>query len=425
MNTSIFFKLFLFIVVFSVGIIHTPYPASAFNSLPFISLPHDGCLAPSTIASKPIASAYRDGEQLVITVKKGDHLKALIKRYQLDKDECNLAYFYKKNNIKKGSYLIAGRKYYLPIYVFNYDGLGVQSTIGLDDKAACARIKRYNDALYSSKVHSRHFTKSKVIWVLHHEIKCINNIVPQVKGQRIFPIFGSKHQHVPLKSNKLSGKVFYIVAGHGGPDPGAMGKYNGKDLCEDEYAYDVSLRVARNLIANGAIAYMIIRDPDDGIRSGDYLPHDKDEYCYPNQYISQKQGQRLHSRSDAVNELYDKNLKKGRRNQRLVMIHIDSSSETKSTDVFFYHYPKNYRGKQIAQNISTVLRQKYKKYQPTRGYNGSIRGRNLHMLRETKPTGVYIELGNIRNKNDQKRFTIESNRQALADWLYEGLVKDY
>ena len=45
------------------------------------------------------------------------------------------------------------------------------------------------------------------------------------------------------------------------------------------------------------------------------------------------------------------------------------------------------------------------------------------MLRETKATSVYIELANIRNTYDQQRIIIENNRQLLADWLLEGLMK--
>jgi N-acetylmuramoyl-L-alanine amidase len=34
---------------------------------------------------------------------------------------------------------------------------------------------------------------------------------------------------------------------------------------------------------------------------------------------------------------------------------------------------------------------------------------------------VYIELGNLRNAFDQQRFVLPANRQALANWLFEGL----
>jgi len=45
------------------------------------------------------------------------------------------------------------------------------------------------------------------------------------------------------------------------------------------------------------------------------------------------------------------------------------------------------------------------------------------MLRYTDPRAVFIELGNIRNSADQKRFIYETNRDALAKWLYEGLIR--
>jgi N-acetylmuramoyl-L-alanine amidase len=39
------------------------------------------------------------------------------------------------------------------------------------------------------------------------------------------------------------------------------------------------------------------------------------------------------------------------------------------------------------------------------------------------PTGVYIELGNIKNPLDQDRLVIQNNRQAVANWLCEGLLQ--
>jgi len=54
----------------------------------------------------------------------------------------------------------------------------------------------------------------------------------------VFPIFGKDYENIAFKDAKLQGAVFYIVSGHGGPDPGAIGKKSGHTLCEDEYAYD-------------------------------------------------------------------------------------------------------------------------------------------------------------------------------------------
>ena len=64
-------------------------------------------------------------------------------------------------------------------------------------------------------------------------------------------------------------------------------------------------------------------------------------------------------------------------------------------------------------------------FQPGRGFESSVSARNLYVLKNTTPVGLYVELGNIQNTLDQRRFVIADNRQALANWLMEGIVKDY
>lgn len=235
-------------------------------------------------------------------------------------------------------------------------------------------------------------------------------------------IFGDKYAQVEIVSEELNGAVYYLVSGHGGPDPGAVAKYNGKTLCEDEYAYDITLRLARFLIARGAIVYMITRDPNDGIRDGWYLAPDKDEKCYPNLTIPINQNARLKQRKDAVNELYLQN--KGKY-QRLVVIHVDSRSKGEKIDVFFYYDERSDAGKKLARNMRDTFDTKYKTHQPGRGYHGTISDRNLYMLKYSYPVATFIELGNINHERDLKRFIIDDNRQALAKWLSEGLVLDY
>ena len=113
----------------------------------------------------------------------------------------------------------------------------------------------------------------------------------------------------------------------------------------------------------------------------------------------------------------------GLKDQRLIAIHVDYSSKSTQTEVLFYHFPGSDSGKRIANNIKKTFSKKYKKYQKNRGYRGTVTGRDLHMLREPKCTSVYVELGNISNQLDQKRFLLASNRQLLAEWLMEGFVK--
>lgn len=239
-----------------------------------------------------------------------------------------------------------------------------------------------------------------------------------------FPIFGPKYEKVTIKDHSLKGYVFYIVAGHGGPDPGAVGEKDGHLLCEDEYAYDISLRLARALLEHDAAAYMIVRDENDGIRDDVYLAHDKEERCWKDQEIPASQIPRLDQRCVAINKLYKKR-KATAKKQVAIILHIDSRSTRERVDMFFYHNPKSKSGKALAETMRNTIQSKYDQHQKGRGYKGTVKSRDLHMLRKTNPTAVYLELGNINNSRDQKRFLLASNRQAVADWIAEGILTHY
>ncbi len=414
-----------------------------------------------------------------VEAKNGASAEGLMYQYELASDNCNLKRFFQINNLKPDAGLQKGKKYYLPILIFDYNGKSIRSSLQIEGWKQALRIKKYNERMHAKKLRTKSLVSSNIIWVPFNELGCdrsapltdpiiteakppksnntskasveekveekkeevVTKIEPDQKkpigknpeallagqnkssGYRKFPIFGKKYEHIPLIDSKLKGKIYYIVSGHGGPDPGALGTSNDKRLCEDEYAYDVGLRLCRNLLEHGATVYMIIRDPDDGMRDDLYLDCDRDEYCWGNKVIPLNQKKRLKQRADAVNDLYQANLAKGIKDQTLVTIHIDSRSKGQRTDVFFYHYPKSQSSKRLALDVHKTFKDKYAKFRPDGSYHGSVSGRDLYMLRYTDPRAIFIELGNIRNARDQKRFLYETNRDALAKWLYEGLTK--
>lgn len=238
-----------------------------------------------------------------------------------------------------------------------------------------------------------------------------------------YPLFGKKYARVPIESNELKGATYYLISGHGGPDPGAVAKRSGKTISEDEYAYDVSLRLARSLMAKGAEVYLIIQDKNDGIRDGSILKVDYDEVNYPNQKIPRSQKLRLRQRTASVNKLYKQ---KSKGYHRVVVTHVDSRSQREKIDVFFYHHKNSKSGKRLADNLQSTFKKKYAKYQPNRKYTGTVETRsNLYVIRNTLPPVVYIELGNLKNTVDQKRILNYQNRDAVAKWIAEGLTTDY
>ncbi len=417
-----------------------------------------------------------DGNFHLVEAEIGDNIYIFLQRYHLEKYKCNFDRFFQLNNLNKTSHLIAGNKYYIPVRIYTYNGKSIRTTLKIDTWEQALRIKKYNEKIRAEGLRKKSIAASNILWVPYHEQHCVdgrsgdplpqrepttpkqedlNQLTPLANapkedpaqneqqatvqhekinpkilaelnknsGVRKYPIFGPKHAYVQLLNNSLRGKVFYIVGGHGGPDSGAIGKAGNRRLYEDEYAYDVALRLTRQLLQRGALVYMITRDPDDGLRSGKYLKADMDEYCWPHFVIPRSQKPRLFQRSNAVNKLYEKHLAQGIKEQYCVAIHIDSRSTSENTDVFFYYFPGSADGKKLALNIHKTFKEKYKIHRKNGRYHGTVTARDLHMLREPKPTSVFIELGNIRNASDQRRFVEASNREALAKWLYEGLVR--
>ena len=248
-------------------------------------------------------------------------------------------------------------------------------------------------------------------------------VASAIKRANYEPLFGKELASYKVTSSELKGACFYLVSGHGGPDPGAIGRIGKIELHEDEYAYDIVLRLARNLMTKGAKVHIIIQDAKDGIRDDSYLSNSKRETCMGDA-IPLNQVQRLQQRCNKINALYQKD-RKNYSYCRAIFIHVDSRSKGKQTDVFFYHSNKKAVSKRLANNMKDTFESKYGKHQPNRGFSGTVSGRNLYVLSHTTPASVFVELGNIQNSFDQRRLVINSNRQALAKWLMEGFLKDY
>jgi len=402
-------------------------------------------------AQKKLASRLADAEPgpsatnyLEVEAQSGDNVPALLERYSLDGYDCNITAFFTINKLKEDYRLKANATYKIPIMVVRYNGKTIRSTLGIEDWGVAIRIDQYNKSAQAAGLRDRSFIEDKKLWVPWHELNCpaegefaeavkasvktkesgikLSDEATASKGNRVFPIFGKKYQKTPLASQRLRGKVFYIISGHGGPDVGASGKREGHTLCEDEYAYDVALRLVRLLVSHGATAYMIVRDENDGIRDEAYLKCDKDETVWGDQTIPLDQKERLAQRTDLINQLTARYLKAGVQDQTIIEIHVDSRHRKQEIDVFFYYRPDSESSKALALQMHKTFLQKYTRVRGQKSYNGTVSSRRLFTLRETTtPVAVYIELGNIRNSWDQQRVVIANNRQALANWLFEAL----
>jgi N-acetylmuramoyl-L-alanine amidase len=358
---------------------------------------------------------------LTAKVKDGEGVFALLRRFDLDDFDCNIEQFYTINDMDENDPLLENKTYKIPIRVYEYNGKSIRSSIDISDLSQAKRIEEFNEKMFAKKIKKEPLTKGKQLWVPYHEMGCVERKIEDKEpsaNKKAVSIF--EDEAIKVRSNRLKNKVFYIDAGHGGPDPGAMAKWKKNKICEDEYAYDVSIRLSKMLLENGATVYMITRDPNDGIRDEEYLPCDSDEVHYPNKPMALGQKKRLTQRAVVINELFKKHKKEGVKSQKLICIHVDSRGKSERTDVFFYFKPGSEASESLAINLQNTFANNYPK---GRAYEGSVTERDLFMLRETRPTSAYVELGNLRNQADLQRLLLENNRTALALWLYEGLTK--
>jgi N-acetylmuramoyl-L-alanine amidase len=356
--------------------------------------------------------------------RSGDGVLTLLSRYHLVHEACNLEEFYRLNEMNTDDFLLEGKTYKLPVLIFEYNGKSIRSTVGISDYDQAVRIQKYNERLFKEQLRESDYKISKVLWVPYHELNCqgASSVKPSDKKSYHLPILGPKEADVIVKSDDLQDEVYYIISGHGGPDPGAVSKSGRSMLCEDEYAYDVALRLFKLLLEQGAKAYLIVEDQNDGIRDYEILPCDQDERCRGAE-IPLNQAARLRQRVKEVNELFQLNKNKGFNKQTCISIHVDSRSINHRQDVFFCHYPTSKPSRQLAETLQQTFAKKYRKYRAGGHYEGEVDPRdNLYVLKNTLPKTVLIELANIQNKSDHRRILQPSNRQALANWMLEGLT---
>ncbi len=370
-----------------------------------------------------IANAQDSGYRKVVA-QQGDGIFKILR----ENDFSPADYFHEfveinRNKIMENNQLIVGETYFLPLTE--------------TEKQTAYKIDSLARTLFSPTTEELQiaFSDSTVI-LQEEEIEITDSIIiddiieiadiTSVHEVKELSDFAIKHGLLyadTVYDNSLEGAFIYIISGHGGPDPGAIAKVDGITISEDEYAYDISLRIARRVEEHGGKAIMIIQDPTHGIRDDRILPLDKSEICYPDLEIPLNHIERLRQRVDAVNKIYAAN--RHIEYHRVIEIHLDSRSTGTGVDVFFYHYPQSNTGLSFAEKLRETFDNKYSIHQPNRGYSGSVSGRNLYVIRRTHPPAVLIELGNIQNPRDQRRFLNHNNRQALANWITDGIIFDY
>ncbi len=371
-------------------------------------------------------------------VAEGEGLYGLLRRFGLPIDNCHVGKFRELNGLSAKQDLKRDKDYQLPLIQYTYDGRSIRTTIDNQDMNLARVLQQYNRAREADGLQAAPYEKSLALWVPYGLIGCHDGqskvtVAPNPDGEQVvaqkssktpgYDLFGEVYREVETVDQTLAGQYFYLISGHGGPDPGAMAKIDGNTVCEDEYAYDVVLRMARHILMHGGVPFVIVRDRDDGIRDEHYLDCDYDEEAWGDVAVPRDQVERLSQRTEIVNALSKKAKLGGIKKQYCVEVHVDSRHAERQTDLFFYYQKSSDASEDMAEEMRDALRRNYKKQGRRQEYEGSVRSRELFTLREVEVPTIYIELGNIQHSFDQQRVLIPGNREALARWLVEGMIE--
>ncbi|MBK8153353.1 MAG: hypothetical protein IPK61_10055 [Saprospiraceae bacterium] len=214
---------------------------------------------------------------LTTEIQKGEGTYALLRRYKLLDWSCSLEQFHKINKLKSGDHLSLGKKYNLPIEIKKFDGNSIRTSLDIKDYQLAKEIDIFNQNLVDQSLKKAMYQKDKELWVpipifhckasvaltkntsnpksmpaskepdstqlvadekLAPENTAITSITktsiadkkldsndPEAKATKVsntvmnVSLFGSRYSNFEVKSEALKDQIFYIVPGHGGPDP--------------------------------------------------------------------------------------------------------------------------------------------------------------------------------------------------------------
>jgi N-acetylmuramoyl-L-alanine amidase len=250
-----------------------------------------------------------------------------------------------------------------------------------------------------------------------------------MKASKLIQEFDNALRDLPPLSRDLKGYTVILDPGHGGLDPGAIvansdGNGNTVYVVEDEYCYDLSLRVYRDLVRHGAEVVMTIISPNQTIRTT------KDaSITFVNEKNEVYNSTRINTGDDNTvwpvgnawgldeRKVVAADALKGKKNSRTMFVSIHSDNnpgDGKGTRILYHPDEENKPSEALARHLRDYL-----------GNDSDIRAQDVRVLREN-PAGaaVLIEVRNLAYKDNAWAIRNEELRQDDADRIVRGIV-DY
>jgi N-acetylmuramoyl-L-alanine amidase len=353
------------------------------------------------------------------TVEKGDYLGEIARLHQMSVAEV------KKLNDLRGSVihpgdvlkvrpLLGNGKERLKLSEIDWDGLLV--TLG-----GIRKVEADNGPYYFAPPKAARQKSTK-----YDEASLRSPLRTYKQARKLWKAFEREVGRLGHLSNTLKGWHVVLDPGHGGQDPGAVvqtldGNGNKLYVVEDEYVYDIALRVYVLLRLHGAAVTMTLLSPNHLTRhssppSQTFVNQKNEVY---NSYALNKRniwprGGNLSSRVSIAREAFAQTPK-----NRCIFLSFHADNEKHAPEAPQVLYYENGRKKDLAsRNFARILL-------PALGAGARTRGQNLGVLRGN-PAGVKVllEVRNLAHANNSWSLRFEQYRHRDAEKVVKGLL-DY
>ncbi|QIB27109.1 N-acetylmuramoyl-L-alanine amidase CwlD [Caloranaerobacter azorensis] len=192
----------------------------------------------------------------------------------------------------------------------------------------------------------------------------------------------------------INNKVIIIDPGHGGIDPGAVGKLGKK---EDDINLEIALKLRRLIEQTGGIA-ILTREEDKGL------------YTEKSKTYRQKKNEDLRNRKIFVNES---------EGDIFISIHLNSFPQSK-----YYGAQTFYKkGCEDSKKLAEILQEELRNVLDKNNKRVPQDRNNIYLIREVNIPSVLIECGFISNPNEERLLSDSKYQEKIAWAIYIGIMR--
>ncbi len=363
------------------------------------------------------SAAPKGGPRLATyVVKRGDYLGLIARLHQM-----SVAEITRINKLKKNAVIHPGDQLkvrpILELSEINWDDLQIR-------RSDTPKIASDNGPYYFSRPRNKRQPSKK-----YYEGHPSSPRQTYRQAARLWREFERKVGSMGRLSSRLEGWHIVLDPGHGGLDPGALvsardGNGNRLYVVEDEYVFDIALRVYVLARLHGAHVTMTLLSPNHLIRQSkpatQTFVHEKNEvynlaaYNQTNKLSAWPCLNNLLTRVRIARQAFAK-APRGRR--IFLSLHADSSPKSPEAPLVLY-YKSSKSGR-----VDHVSRQFARSLLPALGAGAHMRGQGLGVLRNNPAdVKVLIEVRNMAYRDHVWALRFEDLRHRDAEKVVRGLL---